>query len=169
MPRTEPTTELHKGFSEPDATPPPWTEVSELLTDSEMFWLATVREDGRPHVSPLPAVWLDGTLHFCTGAHEQKTRNLESNPHCVLTAGPNQFRSGLDAVVEGEAVRVTDAERLPRLAALWKSRLDWDYEVTDDGFRDKFTRPVLVFGVSPAKILAFSKSPYSQTRYRFTG
>jgi hypothetical protein len=26
-----------------------------------------------------------------------------------------------------------------------------------------------VFGVTPAKVLAFGKNPYSQTRYRFTG
>jgi len=25
-----------------------------------------------------------------------------------------------------------------------------------------------VFGVTPAKVLAFGKNPYSQTRYRFT-
>jgi hypothetical protein len=70
-------------------------------TNSEMFWLSTVRRDGRPHVTPLTAVRLDGMLHFCAGSHEQKARNLQSNPGCVLIAGANQFRSGLDVVVEG--------------------------------------------------------------------
>jgi hypothetical protein len=70
-------------------------------------------------------------------------------------------------VVEGTAVRVTDVPRLHELAAIWKSKLDWDYEVTDDGFRDGPSPTVLVFGVTPAKILAFGKAPYTQTRYRF--
>jgi general stress protein 26 len=170
MSQTEPSVEFNEDFSEPSATARPWAEVSEVLSSSEMFWLSTVRGDGRPHVAPLPAVWLDGTLHFCTGSLEQKAKNLGSNPHCVLTAGANQFHEGLDVVVEGRAARVTGLARLERLAALWKSKLDWDFEVADDGFRDPNSPSgvVLVFGVAPAKILAFGKSPYSQTRYRFT-
>ena len=70
-------------------------------------------------------------------------------------------------MVEGTAVRMTDVPRLHELAAIWKSKLDWDYEVTDDGFRDGAGPTVLVFGVTPAKILAFGKAPYTQTRYRF--
>jgi predicted pyridoxine 5'-phosphate oxidase superfamily flavin-nucleotide-binding protein len=168
MPPIEPVTELHEAFSEPGTTAPPWPEVVDVLTKSEMFWLSTVRRDGRPHVTPLPAVWVDGTLHFCTGDAEQKTRNLASNAHCVLTTGTNALRSGLDVVVEGEAVRVTDTERLRGLAALWKSELDWDFRVEGDEFRDLEGRHGLVFGVTPAKVLAFGKQPYTQTRYRFT-
>jgi general stress protein 26 len=167
MPQTEPAAELNEGFSEPGAAARPWAEVAEVLTQAEMFWLSTVRRDGRPHVTPLPAIWLDGVLHICSGSHEQKTKNLRSDPRCVLTAGANQFRSGLDVVFEGTAARVTDQARLQRLAALWKSKLDWDFEVTDDGFHDPAGRVGLVFGVRPTKVLAFGKSPYSQTRYRF--
>lgn len=167
MPHVEPTTELHAGFSEPGAVARPWADVVEVLSQSEMFWLSTVRGDGRPHVTPLPAIWLDGTLHFCTGAGEQKSRNLEGNRHCVLTTGTNALRSGLDVVVEGDAVRVTDRARLGQLAALWKSKLDWDFEVASDGFRDPEGRRGLVFGVAPAKVLSFGKQPYTQTRYRF--
>ncbi len=168
MPEIEPNAELHVGFSEPDATARPWAEVVDVLSKSEMFWLSTVRRDGRPHVTPLPAIWLDGTLHFCAGAGEQKARNLESNPRCILTTGTNQLRSGLDVVVEGAAARVTDKARLQRLAALWKSKLDWSFEVGDGAFRDPDGRRGLVFGVTPTKVLSFGKGPYSQTRYRFT-
>jgi general stress protein 26 len=167
MPDIEPTTQLHTAFSEPGATAPPWVKVVDVLSQSEMFWLSTVRRDGRPHVTPLPAIWLGGTLHFCTGAAEQKARNLESNPNCVLTTGTNQFRAGLDVVVEGAAVRVTDRARLERLAALWKSKLDWEFEVGDGVFRAE-GRQALVFGVTPTKVLSFGKAPYTQTRYRFT-
>jgi general stress protein 26 len=143
--------------------------VAEVLSESEMFWLSTVRRDGRPHVTPLPAVWLDGTLHFCAGALEQKSKNLEFNPQCILTTGTNQLGSGLDVVVEGTAARVTGREQLQRLAELWKSKLDWDFEVGDEAFRDADGRDGLVFGVAPTKVLSFGKNPYSQTRYRFPG
>jgi general stress protein 26 len=163
----EPTVELHEDFSQPDATPPPWAEVVDVLSKSEMFWLSTVRRDGRPHVTPLPAIWHDGTLYFCTGPEEQKAKNLESDARCVLTTGTKELRSGLDVVVEGTAVRATDEALLHRLAALWKSKLDWDYEVRDQAFGHLEGGRALVFGVTPAKILAFGKGVYSQTRYRF--
>lgn len=165
----EPTAELHPEFSEPSAAAPSWAAVVDVLTSSEMFWLSTVRRDGRPHVAPLPAMWLDGALHFCTGPEEQKAKNLESNPACILTTGTNHFRSGLDVVVEGAAVRVTDEARLERLAGLWKSKLDWLFPVAGGAFQSTEGGPVPVFGVAPTKVLAFGKgSPYSQTRYRFT-
>jgi len=93
MPEIEPTAELHEGFSQPDATATPWAEVVDVLSRLEMFWLSTVRRDGRLHVTPLPAVWLDGALRFCAGAGEQKAKNLEADPRCVLTTGTNQLRS----------------------------------------------------------------------------
>jgi general stress protein 26 len=168
MPEIEPATELNEQFSQLAATARPWAEVADVLSKSEMFWLSTVRRDGRPHVTPLPAIWLDGALHFCAGASEQKAKNLAAEPRCILTTGTNRLRSGLDVVMEGTAVRVTSQERLQRLAAIWKSKLDWTFEVADGAFRDPEGRHGLVFGVAPAKVLSFGKEPYSQTRYRFT-
>jgi hypothetical protein len=70
-------------------------------------------------------------------------------------------------VIEGTAVRVAGHAQLQRLAAMWKSKLDWDFVVTDGGFNDLAGRFGLVFGVTPAKVLAFGKNPYTQTRYHF--
>jgi general stress protein 26 len=168
MPEIEPIAQLNEGFSERGATTPPWAAVTGVLSASGMFWLSTVRRDGRPHVTPLPGIWADGRLYFCVGSQEQKARNLESNPSCAVAAGANEFRAGLDVVIEGAAVRVTDRGQLERLAAMWKSKLDWDFEVTDGGFHDPAGRLGLVFGVTPAKVLAFGKSPVSQTRYLVT-
>jgi len=163
----EPTVEFNTDFSEPGAAPVPWPEVDSVLAKSEMFWLSTVRGDGRPHVTPLPTVWVDGVLHFCCGDREQKAANLRANPNCVLTTGTNQLHSGLDVIVEGVAVRVTDRARLAELARLWKSKLDWDFQVGEDAFTDGEGRNALVYGVAPTKVLSFGKSPYTQTRYRF--
>src|SRR5215475_14373659 len=146
-----PTPELHEAFSEPGASPTPWAEVADVLARSEMFWLSTVRRDGRPHVTPLPAVWLDGVLHFCTGEAEQKAVNLAHDPRCLLTTGTNHLRSGLDVIVEGEAVRVTDDARLRRLAERWQVELDWPYVVDDGAFHHAGGR-ALVFAVAATKV-----------------
>ena len=125
-----------------------------------------VRPDGRPHVTPLVAVWLDGALHFCTGPGEQKAVNLAGNPHVVVTTGCNQWDRGLDVMAEGEARRVTDRATLERLAAVWATKWDgsWRYEVADEGFRHG-AGLALVFAVEPAKVLAFGKGPFSHTRH----
>jgi general stress protein 26 len=165
---SEPIVEFNGDFSEPGAGPLPWADVENILDKSEMFWLSSIRGDGRPHVTPLPTVWLDGALHFCAGDQEQKAANLRTNPNVVLTTGTNQLHSGVDVVLEGAAVRVTDRDRLAQLAVLWKSKLDWDFQVGEDAFKDPAGRTGLVFRVAPAKVLAFGKGPYSQTRYRFS-
>jgi general stress protein 26 len=166
MTNGEPAAQLVEEFSDPDATALPWAEVVGVLESAEMFWLSTVRRDGRPHVAPLPAMWLNGKLHFCTGGHEQKAKNIAANPGCVLTTGTSSYRSGIDVVVEGTAERVSDNSVLARLARLWKDKIDWVFEVGDGVFLDTNSPgAALVFAVTPSKILAFTKAPYSQTRY----
>ena len=149
-----PVPELNEAFSEPDVAAPSWSDVEAELSAAEMFWLSTVRSDGRPHVTPLPAIWLEGALHICVGRHEQKAKNLARDPRCVLTTGTNQLRAGLDVVVEGTA-------------ELWRAKLDWHFEIGDGAFRDGAGRDGLVFRLSPTKVLAFGKAPFTQTRYRF--
>ena len=79
---TTPTTELDAIFSDPGTTATSWEDTRRTLEAAELFWIATVRADGRPHMTPLVAVWLDDALHFCTGEVEQKAVNLrgERNP-----------------------------------------------------------------------------------------
>lgn len=72
----DPVTELDTRFSDPAAVATPWEDVRRAIERAELFWISTVRADGRPHVTPLPAVWVYDALHFCTGATEQKGVNL---------------------------------------------------------------------------------------------
>jgi general stress protein 26 len=156
-------------FSDPTAVPMEWDVTRRLLETAELFWLSTVRTDGRPHVTPLVAVWLDGAIHFSTGAAEQKAINLRGNRNVALITGCDTWNKGADLVVEGDAVRVTDHSRLERLAALWATKWDgrWQYEVRDDGLYHDGGGQVLVFSVAPAKILVFTKGTFSQTRHTF--
>ena len=173
----EPVAELDPRFSSEDAAPRAWAEVRRHLEGAEVYWISTVRPDGRPHVTPLLSVWLDGALYFCTGPDERKAKNLQRNSQCVLTTGCNALGEGLDVVVEGEASRVTDEARLGRVAGAYLSKYgeDWRYAVRDGAFyhdlgtlRGEDPGAAWVYEVAPVKILGFGKGePYSQTRWRF--
>jgi general stress protein 26 len=162
----QPVTQLDTRFSGPNAQPTTWAAAREVLETAQLSWISTVRADGRPHVTPLVAVWLDGALHFSTGPTEQKAVNLGTNPNVVLTTGCNTWDQGLDVMVEGQARRVTDRPTLERLAAAWREKWDgsWQFDVTDEGFHHR-TGVVLVFVVEPTKVLAFGKGTFSHTRH----
>jgi general stress protein 26 len=165
----EPATTLDTRFSDPDAAASEWDETRRVLETAQLFWISTVRADGRPHVTPLVAVWLDGAIHFCTGATEQKALNLRGNPRVALTTGCNRWEDGLDVVVEGEAVQVTDERVLERLARAWAAKWDgqWQFLVGDAAFNNPDHGTALVFSVTPAKVLAFAKGTFGHTSHRF--
>jgi general stress protein 26 len=161
-------TELDERFSDPDTSPTSWDDTKRVLETAELFWITTVRDDGRPHVSPLVAVWLDDAIHFTTGAAEQKAINLRSNRHVILATGCNHWDHGLDVVVEGQAVAVTDDEKLRRLAEAWRNKWDgrWQFEARESLFHHE-AGAALVFAVAPSKVLAFGKGTFTHTRHRF--
>jgi nitroimidazol reductase NimA-like FMN-containing flavoprotein (pyridoxamine 5'-phosphate oxidase superfamily) len=129
-----------------------------------------VRADGRPHVTPLVAVWLDDAMHFCTGETEQKAMNLRVNRHVVLTTGCNTWTEGLDVVVEGDAVAVIDDAMLSRLATTWSHKWDgrWHYQVRGGRFFDPGGGgDALVFAVAPIRGTPWSRgrmTPWPSTR-----
>ena len=168
MAAAEPIAELDARYGDPGAAPTAWREVQQLIENAELFCISTVRPDGRPHVTPLPAVWSADTLYFCTGAEEQKGVNLARNPQCALTTGTNAWKTGLDVVVEGAARLVCDDARLRELAALWESKYhgDWHFDVANGAFHHEGGE-ALVFAVRPTKVLAFAKGEFAQTRFRF--
>ncbi len=96
----EPVTKIDPRFSDPDAVATGWEETHRVLETAEVFWLSTVRADGRPHVTPVVAVWHDEAIHFSTADTEQKAINLRGNPHVILTTGCNHWEEGLDVVVD---------------------------------------------------------------------
>ncbi|WP_214401820.1 pyridoxamine 5'-phosphate oxidase family protein [Pseudonocardia lacus] len=163
-----PTTDIDPRYGEPDATPTPWETTEQRLADAEVYWLSTVRPDGRPHVTSLISVWRGGAAHVCAGPHERKARNLAENPHVVLTTGTPDLHGGLDVVVEGRVERVTDTDELKALAAAWEEKygVEWHFDVLDGGFEGGGGL-AYVYRIEPTTAFAFGKAPYSQTRYRF--
>jgi general stress protein 26 len=164
-----PETTLDQRYSDPNAVATDWEFTRREIETAELFWLSTVRIDGRPHVTPLVAVWLDDTLYFTTGEGEQKQRNLRDNSHVILTTGRNDWREGLDIVLEGDARLVTDQSVLERLGEAWRAKWDgrWTYVARDGHFYHDDDIEVLPYAVVPTKVLAFAKGTFAHTTYRF--
>ena len=120
-----PTTKFDGRFSDPAAGATPWEDAAQVLERAELYWLTTVRADGRPHVTPLVGVFHDGAVHFCTGLDEQKARNLEHNRQLAVTTGNNAWAEGLDVVVEGTATRIDDDAALQPLARRRRGPRRW--------------------------------------------
>src|SRR6185437_6877631 len=118
------------------AAPIPWERVRDRLNQGltqapetggpnrHTCWLTTIGADGRPHVRPLGALWLEGTFFFNTGAGTRKARDLAHNPNCVLTVATHEF----DLVFEGTATIVTDPAKAERVAAAYRAQ-GWEATV----------------------------------------
>jgi hypothetical protein len=171
MTEHEPTTELGP-FSSTDAVATPWSRAREDLRSASLYWLSTVRPDGRPHVTPLLAIWLNGAMYFCTGSNERKARNLAENEHCVLTTGRNGIDDGVDLVVEGAAAAVSDSAERHGVADTFEAKYGAQFtapEGTWFGLGDAIRGgDALVFRVMPTTAFGFGKgASFSQTRWQF--
>jgi hypothetical protein len=108
-------------------------------------------------------------MHFVTGLDEQKARNLEANPEVVLVTGTNTWDAGLDVIVEGTAVRVTDQEKLTAVADAFVAKYGevWRFGVghgvlTHGGGG---AAEAGLFRIDERKVLAFAKDPHAQTAF----
>jgi len=166
------TAEIH-GFSQPNATPTPWAAGLEQIIDADTFWLSTVRPDGRPHVTPLIAVWHGDAIWFTTGPDERKAKNLAENSSCVLTTGRSDLvDGGLDIVLEGTAEQVSNEAQLQPIAEAFAAKYGteiWNFVVRDGAFSDReMGGRAIVFRIRPVRGLGFRKGEtFSQTTWSF--
>jgi hypothetical protein len=137
--------------------------------DHHSFWLSTVDADGRPHMTGVGAFWDAGYYYFSGGPGSRKIRNIERDARCAFGVAID----GYDVVLEGRAVRVTDAARLQRLAEVFAEG-GWAPTVADGGFTHEFSAPsagpppwyVYEFTVEDAYAV-MTKEPGGATRWTF--
>ena len=123
--------------------PIPWSVALEALESGEAGasehptqFLATTRPDGRPHLAGVGAVWDDGKVYFVSGDGTRKSQNLARNADCSIAMS---FK-GIDLVIEGTAVKVTDDATLHRVAKVY-AESGWPAVVKDGAFTYDYSAP----------------------------
>ncbi len=159
-------------LTDDDADPLPWEEVRDRIAATPMGWLATVHPDGRPHVRPVLFVVVGGRVHVTSGPTTRKARNLATDPRCTLSLGAE----GLDVVVEGHAVRVTDPGALAEVSRVYEGDHGWSTTVVGDALDAADAAPTAgdppyePWAIVPTTVFAFGidedHAPRS-TRFRF--
>ena len=160
--------------------PVDWASVVEKLDagsapapeahNARTTWLATVNEDGSPHVTAVGAIWLDGTFWFQTGA-TRKGSNVARDPRCSIAASIRDA----DVVLEGDATRVSDRDTVARVAKAWADG-GWPAEPdeTGSGITAPFNAPSQgpppwnVYRIEPRSVtVVLGSEPGGLTRFMF--
>jgi Pyridoxamine 5'-phosphate oxidase len=141
--------------------PMDWGEVSERLAEARVYWLATARPDGRPHVVPSDGIWLDDGLYFGGGPETVHMRNVRANPRVAAHVGDGL---AVTIVVEGTASFETpDRDVAARLADANNTKYaDYGMTLTPDDY--------VKLGVTvlrPERVLAWTRFPDNATRFTF--
>ena len=141
-----------------------WDRVEPRLVESKVYWMATTRPDGRPHVMPRWGVWVDGKLWYDGSPHTVHAQNLTSNPNVAL-----HLEDGTRAViVEGTSHAATPppSDLAHRLSAEFIRKYAADgYSPGPDSWSDDVAGGLSVF--TAAKALAWFSFPTDVTRFRF--
>jgi hypothetical protein len=165
-----------------DGLPPvDWTAIVDKLDagsvpapdamNSRTTWLATINEDGSPHVTAVGALWFDGTFWFQTGVGTRKARNVARDPRCTIAISIRDA----DLVWEGTCARVTDPSALARIAKAWADG-GWPAEPDDSGLGitapfnapSQGPPPWNVYRIEPrSAVVTLGAEPGGLTRFTF--
>jgi nitroimidazol reductase NimA-like FMN-containing flavoprotein (pyridoxamine 5'-phosphate oxidase superfamily) len=135
-----------------------WSEVERRLESASVYWIASTRPDGRPHVIPRDGMWLDGGLYYGGSAKTVHHRNIIRNPQIAVHIGDGQ-----------EAIIVEGAVEIERPTEEVAGRL------ADEMFAKypqygRIEPSLYMGGVSvlrPRRVLAWTTFTKNATRFRF--
>ena len=135
-----------------------WEVARDRLANPEeqrTSWLATTRPDGRPHLMPVIAFWIDGALHIVAGEGTRKARNLAADGRCVIATSSTTLPS-LDIVVEGRADPLAEEDAVRHITEVL-SASGWPLEAEGDKVYGPNAPtagppPYTIFRIIPAKV-----------------
>lgn len=123
--------------------PARWRSLEARLGRELTIWIATAREDGRPHLTPVWYVWLEGKLYVAISSDSQKFANLRGN-QAVSLALPDTESV---IVLEGEA-HAANRQTADALGEHFFHKYEWD-------FRHDESADWRLVEIIPRKILAW--------------
>lgn len=83
-----------EGYVDNPASYVDWSWVAAQLTESKNYWLCSTRPDGRPHVVPRWAVYLDGKIYYDGSPETRHAQNILANPYVSV-----HLESGDQAII----------------------------------------------------------------------
>ena len=95
-----------------------WDWVAAQLTESRHYWLSSVRPNGKPHIVPRWAVYVDGKIYYDGSPETRHARNIETNPNICVN-----LESGSEVIMLEGTSRAADKPS-PELA----KRLSTEYK-----------------------------------------
>jgi hypothetical protein len=132
-----------------------WESVVEQLTGARNYWVATTRKSGRPHVSPVWGLYLEGRVTFATDTASAKARNIRRNPACSI-----HLESGDNVVIiDGTIRRVTDESSLELFDAEYETK----YDLRPGAGGDEAP----VYTLEPQVVLAWLETDFRSTATRW--
>lgn len=141
----------------------PWEHARKRLEEAIHYWVATVRPDGRPHVTPIWGVWLDDAFYFDGSPETRRHRNIAHNPAVAV-----HLEDGADVViVEGQATAVDDPA--PTLTARLAERYGAKYASRGYAPEPDTWDAGGLYRMRPQKVLAWTTFPDDMTRWLFDG
>ncbi len=149
------------GIPENNETLLPWSYVEERMTEARTYWIGTASKDGRPAVTPVWGVWVDGKLYFDGSPQTRRGRNIAQNSRVVV-----HLESGDKVVIlEGQARILNSApERslAERLAAAYTQKYATaGYSPTPEQWD---AGGLFIF--EPETVLAWTQFPADTTRWK---
>lgn len=134
-----------------------WPVVEGTLAATEAYWMATVRPDGSPHLTPIWGVWTGQRLYVEGGDDTRWARNLAHRPPIAVGADHNRFQM----TIRGRAATVTpDSDRFADIASGYAAK--YPYRPEPHPFWEITPHTVLAWEMSTVD--AFQTTP---TRFSF--
>jgi hypothetical protein len=129
-----------------------WTYAEERLRESRHYWLATVSPGGKPHVTAVWGVWVDGAAYFGGGPEVRWAKNLRANPRIVVHLEPGDRV----VMIEGDA-QLTGGEGDPEVLAV------------QDAYQEKYDmrHPAPFWRVRPEIAFGWTDFTKDATRWEF--
>jgi hypothetical protein len=137
----------------------PWSWAAERLEPAPVYWLATVRRDGAPHVRPVDGTWADNALFVGGSQAAGWIRNL-SHDGRVSVHLPDA--RGV-IILEGVARQVVPDARLAERLASASRKYEALYGTTPAS--SYLGKPV--WAIRPDRALGWERFPSDATRWEF--
>jgi hypothetical protein len=118
-----------RGYVDNPTSEVSWEYVEKKLVESKHYWICSVRPNGRPHVVPRWAVYLDGKIYYDGSPETRHARNIIENPYVTVN-----LEDGQKAIIlEGKTVPA------PKPVPLLAERLAKAYRVkyAEEGYAPK--------------------------------